>query len=422
MQHSPFYGDDMKTLLIKNIGCLQTPVGSFSHKGAQQAENLKLINAAVLIRDGVIAEITSEGELPEGAADADETIDANYKLVTPGLVDGHTHMVFGGWRQHEIPMKIKGATYLDILRAGGGILDTVRKTREAKAEDLTYKTKQFLDEMMDHGVTTCEAKSGYGLDFDTEMKMLEVIDRVNREHSMDVVATFMGPHAIPEEYKDDPDAYIDEVCEKMLPYVKEHGLAEFADVFTEDSVFNYEQSKKYLQAAKKLGFQLKIHADEIEAIGGSRLAGEIGAVSAEHLISINEEGLESMAKGGTTAMCLPATSFYLGANFAPARKMIEMGIPVAAASDFNPGSCPSMNMQFVMNLACIRYRLLPEEVLTAVTINPACAIGRGGSVGTLEKGKQADLVIWNAPDMETLCYRFGSNMAGHVIKKGKVIK
>ena len=421
-RHSPFYGEDMSTLLIKNIGILQTPVGSFPHKGPQQAENLKLHDAAILIRDGVICEITDEGKLPEGAKEADETIDANYQLVTPGLVDGHTHMVFGGWRQHEIPMKIKGATYLDILRAGGGILDTVRKTREAKAEDLLYKTKKFLDEMMDHGVTTCEAKSGYGLDFDTEMKMLEVIGRADREHSVDVVATFMGPHAIPEEYKEDPDAYIDEVCEKMLPYVKEHGLAEYADVFTEDSVFNYEQSRKYLEKAKELGFKLRVHADEIEAIGGSRLAGEIGAVSAEHLISINEEGLESMAKGGTTAMCLPATSFYLGVDFAPARKMIDMGIPVATASDFNPGSCPSMNLQFVMNLACIHYRLLPEEVLTAVTINPACAVGRGGSVGTLEKGKQADLVIWNAPDMETLCYRFGSNLAGQVIKKGKIVK
>ena len=204
--------------------------------------------------------------------------------------------------------------------------------------------------------------------------------------------------------------------------MKEHKLAEFADIFCEDSVFNYEQSRKYLLRAKELGFGLRIHADEIEAIGGSRLAGELGCVSAEHLISIDEEGLESMAKGGTTAMCLPATSFYLGANYAPARRMIEMGIPVACASDFNPGSCPSMNLQFVMNLACLKYRLLPEEVLTAVTINPACAIGRGDRVGTLEVGKQADLVIWDAPDMEMLCYRFGSNMTARVVKKGKIIK
>lgn len=412
----------MSTLLIKNIGTLQTPVGSYSHRGAEQGENRKLRDAAVYIRDGVITEITDGGDLPLGAESADVVLDANYRLVTPGLVDGHTHMVFGGYRQHEVAMKLKGATYLDILRAGGGILDTVRKTREADEADLCYKTGKFLDEMMNHGVTTCEAKSGYGLDFNSEMKMLEVIGRLNESHAMDVVPTFMGPHAIPEEYKGRPDDFIDMICGEMLPYVKEHKLAEFADIFCEDSVFNYEQSRKYLLRAKELGFGLRIHADEIEAIGGSRLAGELGCVSAEHLISIDEDGLESMAKGGTTAMCLPATSFYLGANYAPARRMIEMGIPVACASDFNPGSCPSMNLQFVMNLACLKYRLLPEEVLTAVTINPACAIGRGDRVGTLEVGKQADLVIWDALDMEMLCYRFGSNMTARVVKKGKIIK
>ena len=412
----------MSTLLIKNIGTLQTPVGSYSHRGAEQGENRKLRDAAVYIRDGVITGITDGGDLPLGAESADVVLDANYRLVTPGLVDGHTHMVFGGYRQHEVAMKLRGATYLDILRAGGGILDTVRKTREADEADLCYKTGKFLDEMMNHGVTTCEAKSGYGLDFNSEMKMLEVIGRLNESHAMDVVPTFMGPHAIPEEYKGRPDDFIDMICGEMLPYVKEHKLAEFADIFCEDSVFNYEQSRKYLLRAKELGFGLRIHADEIEAIGGSRLAGELGCVSAEHLISIDEDGLESMAKGGTTAMCLPATSFYLDANYAPARRMIEMGIPVACASDFNPGSCPSMNLQFVMNLACLKYRLLPEEVLTAVTINPACAIGRGDRVGTLEVGKQADLVIWDAPDMEMLCYRFGSNMTARVVKKGKIIK
>ena len=412
----------MKSLLVKNIGVLQTPVGSYSHRGKEQGENLKLKDAAVFIRNGVIEEITHDGELPKQAADADEVIDANFNLLTPGLVDGHTHMVFGGYRQHEIPMKLRGATYLDILRAGGGILYTVRKTREATEQDLIYKTGKFVDEMMAHGVTTCEAKSGYGLDFNNEIKILSVIKAVNERHPMDIVATFMGPHAVPDEYKGCGDDYIDMVCEKMLPYVRENELAEYADIFTEDSVFNYEQSRRYLECARALGFGLKIHADEIEAIGGSKLAGEMRAVSAEHLISIDEEGIKSMAKGGTTAMCLPATSFYLGADYAPARKMVEAGIPVAAASDFNPGSCPSMNLQFVMNLACIRYRLLPEEVLTAVTINPACAIGRGKRVGTLEAGKQADLVIWDAPDLEMLCYRFGSNQVKTVIKKGEKIK
>lgn len=411
----------MSTLLVKNIGLLQTPVGSFSHGGEKQGENLKLREAAILIEDGVIREITDGGRLPDGSEDADTVIDAEGRLVTPGLVEGHTHMVFGGYRQHEIPMKLKGAGYLDILRAGGGILDTVRKTRAASFEELYDKTEGFLDEMMGMGVTTCEAKSGYGLDLDTEVKMLEVLKKLNQDHPMDIVSTFMGAHAIPEEYKDRGDAFIDMVCEEMLPYVKERGLADYADVFTEDSVFNYEQSRKYLEKAKELGFGLKIHADEIEAIGGSVLAGEMGAASCEHLIAINDEGLASMAKGGVTAMCLPATSFYLGAEFAPARKMIELGIPVATASDFNPGSCPSLNLQFVMNLACIKYRMLPEEVLTAVTINPACAIGKGDLVGTLEAGKQGDLVIWDAPDMDMLCYRFGSNLALQVIKKGMLV-
>lgn len=411
----------MATLLVKNIGCLQTPVGSYSHKGEQQAENLKLQDAAILIEDGVIKEITSEGNLPTDAEEADAVIDAEGNLVTPGLVEGHTHMVFGGYRQNEIPLKLKGAGYLDILRAGGGILDTVRKTRAASFEELYQKTEGFLDEMMGFGVTTCEAKSGYGLVFDTEVKMLEVLKKLNEDHPMDIVSTFMGAHAIPEEYKDRADAFIDMLCEKLLPYVKEHDLAEFADVFTEDSVFNYEQSRRYLECAKGYGFDLKIHADEIEAIGGSVLAGEIGAVSCEHLIAINEEGLASMAEAGTTAMCLPATSFYLGADFAPARKMIELGIPVAMASDFNPGSCPSLNLQFVMNLGCLKYKMLPEEILTAVTINPACAINRGDKVGTLEPGKKGDLVIWDAPNMEMLCYRFGSNLALQVIKEGNLV-
>lgn len=411
----------MATLLIKNIGILQTPTVSFSHKGPKQGENLKLENAAIIMDDGIIKEITSDGKLPDGAEDADTIIDAEGNLVTPGLVDGHTHMIFGGYRQNEIPLKLKGATYLDILRAGGGILDTVKKTRKATFEQLYDKTEGFLDEMMGLGVTTCEAKSGYGLDFDTEVKMLEVLKKLNEDHPMDVVSTFMGAHAIPVEYKDRADEFIDMLCDELIPYIKEHDLADFCDVFTEDSVFNYTQSKKYLECAKKYGFGIKIHADEIEAIGGSVLAGKIGAVSAEHLISINEEGLESMAKGGTTAMCLPGTSFYLGANFAPVRRMIELGIPVATASDFNPGSCPSLNLQFIMNLACIKYKMLPEEVLTAVTINPACAIGKGDKVGTLEVGKQGDVVIWNAPNMEMLCYRFGSNLALQVIKKGILV-
>lgn len=410
----------MRRTLIKNIGLLQTPTGSYSHKGSKQGANEKYSDAAIAIEDSKIAEITEDGKVPEG--EFDEVIDAGGSLVTPGLVDGHTHLVFGGYRQHEIAMKLAGADYLDILRAGGGILDTVRKTREATEEELYEKSRAFLDEMLDFGVTTCEAKSGYGLDIDSEMKMLNVIRQLDEKHKMDVAPTFMGAHAVPPEYEDRGDEYIDMLCNELMPQVRDQGLAEFCDIFCEDSVFNAEQSRRYLEKARELGFSLKIHADEIEAIGGSQLAGELGAVSAEHLIAIEEDGMDAMAEGGTTAMLLPATSFYLDKTYAPAKTMIEKGIPVAIASDFNPGSCPSLNLQFAINLGSLKYRLTPEEVLTAVTINPACAIGRGDMVGTVEVGKQADLVIWNAPDFEMVCYRFGSNLARHVIKKGVPVK
>ncbi len=412
----------MSTLLVKNIGILQTPVGSFPHKGALQGENIKLKNAAVLAEDGIIKAITSAGELPCPEESVDTVIDAEGNLVTPGLVEGHTHLVFGGYRQNEIPLKLKGAGYLDILRAGGGINDTVKKTREASFEELYNKTESFLDEMMDLGVTTCEAKSGYGIDLENEVKLLEVLKKLNEDHPMDIVSTFMPAHVVLSDWKGREDEFIDLCINEMMPYVKEHKLAEFIDIFTEDSVFNVEQSRKYLQAAKDMGFGLKIHADEIEAIGGSVLAGEMNATSAEHLIVIDDVGMASMAKGGTIAMCLPATSFYLGATFAPARRMIdEFEVPVAIASDFNPGSCPSLNLQFVMNLGYLKYRMTPEEILTAVTINPACGINRGDKVGTLEVGKDADMVIWNAENMEMLCYRFGSNLALQTIKKGNLV-
>ena len=407
-------------LLIKNIGWLQTPAGSYSHKGSKQGKNLKLKDAAIAVEDGIIREITEDDKLPEG--EFDQEIDAEGKLATPGFVDGHTHLVFGGYRQNEIPMKLAGAGYLDILRAGGGILDTVRKTREASFEELYAKSEGFLDEMLNMGITTCEAKSGYGLDMENELKMLEVIKALGEKHPMDVVPTFMGAHAIPPEYEGRGDEYIEMLCSEVIPEVRKRGLAEFCDVFCEDSVFNAEQSRKYMEKAREYGFELKIHADEIEDIGGSRLAGELEAVSAEHLIAAGESGMDSMAAGGTTAMLLPATSFYLGKTYAPARTMIDKGIPVAIASDFNPGSCPSLNLQLAVNLGYLRYKMTPEEILTAVTINPACAINRGDLVGTIEEGKQADIVIWDAPDFEMLCYRFGSNLADKIIKKGELIK
>jgi imidazolonepropionase len=415
----------MSTLYIKNIGMLQTPIGSHKHFGKAQGENLKLHGAAILIEDGIIREIYSGSETQqidvELELDPDTVIDAEGRLVTPGLIDGHTHLVFGGYRQHEIPLKLRGASYLEILQAGGGILDTVRETRKASHKELVEKSQLFLDEMLAMGVTTCEAKSGYGLNEQDEMKILEVITELDETHPMDLVSTFMGAHAIPPEYKGNPDGYMEFLCKDLLPQVKEKELAEFVDVFCEEGVFDVAQSRKYLKAAKELGFGLKIHTDEIVELGGSKMAGDLQVTSAEHLIATGQTGLASLAEGGVIAMVLPGTSFYLDKNFAPVRNMIDLGIPVAMGSDFNPGSCPSLNLQFIMNLGYLKYKMTPEEILTAVTINAACAIGREKQVGTLEPGKKADLVIWDAPDMEMLCYRFGSNLAIQTIKAGILV-
>lgn len=265
--------------------------------------------------------------------------------------------------------------------------------------------------MMGFGTTTVEAKSGYGLATEHELKALEVIKDLNDHHRMDLVATFMGAHLVPAEYKSNREEYVRLVCEEMMPKVKEQGIAKFCDVFCEADTFTVEESRQVLEAGLKYGLRPKIHADEIEAIGGSQLAGEIGAISAEHLIVCPPEGIASMAKGGVIACLLPATSFNLGAVFAPARDMVKAGVPVAMATDFNPGSCPCLNMQFVINLGCLKYKLTPEEVLTAVTLNGAAAIDLADKVGSVEEGKLGDLVIWDAPDLDYICYRVGSNLA-----------
>ncbi len=407
--------------LIYNIGTLQTPLGSFPRAGAAQGENRKYHNAAVLCEGGRIKAVYENGALPETGADA-ETIDAQGRLVTPGLIDAHTHLVFGGWRHNEIPLKLKGAGYLDILRAGGGILSTVRATRGADEGGLLARSRAFLDELLAQGVTTVEIKSGYGLDRDTELKQLRVIRRLNKTHPMDAVPTYLGAHAVPEEYAGKSGEYIDFIISDMLPLIQREGLAEFCDVFLETGVFGVGESRRLLTAARERGFGLKLHADEIDELGGSLLAGELGAVSAEHLIATGERGMAAMAKGGVIAVLLPCTSLYLNKSFARARDMIAHGIPVAVATDFNPGSCPSLNLGLCMTMAYLKYRMTPEEILSAVTINAACAVNRGRSTGTIEPGKKADMVIWNAEDMETLCYRMGSNLAGTVIKNGTTVK
>ena len=408
----------MKKLLVKNIGMLATPQGKSARSGAEQGEIQILKDAWVLIEDGLISQVGT-GAAPEAAGA--EVVDAKGRLVTPGLVDAHTHLIIGGWRQNELGMKLHGKTYLEIQNAGGGIQSTTNATRQATEEELAEKAAKALDEMMGFGVTTCEAKSGYGLATDHELKELRVIRDLNERHPMDIVATFMGAHLVPAEYKANRAEYIRLVCEEMMPAVKEQGIAQFCDVFCEADTFSVEESRQVLEAGLKYGLRPKIHADEIEAIGGSQLAGELGAISAEHLIVCPPEGIESMAKGGVIACLLPATSFNLGSTFAPARDMVKAGVPVAMATDFNPGSCPCLNLQFVINLGCLKYKLTPEEVLTAVTLNGAAAIDMADKVGSVEVGKQGDLVIWDAPDLDYICYRVGSNLADSVIKRGVIV-
>jgi imidazolonepropionase len=304
---------------------------------------------------------------------------------------------------------------------GGGIHSTVKSTREATEDELYAKAAKALDEMISIGVTTVEAKSGYGLDLENEFKQLRAMKRLNEDHVIDLVPTFLGAHAVPEEYKDNREEYIRLLTEEMIPKVAEEGLAEFCDVFCEKGVYTAEESERILKAGQAHGLKSKIHADEIENMGGTELCASLKATSAEHLIVCKESGIKAMAEGGTVACTLPATSFYLGAVYAPAREMIEAGVPVAVGSDFNPGSCPSLNLQFCMNLACLKYKLTPEEMLTAVTLNAAAAVCRADKVGSIEEGKQADIVIWDAPDLDYLGYRMGSNLADTVIKKGKVV-
>ena len=401
----------MKTL-IRNIGLLATPEGFCARRGPAQGQLRLLNNAWVLAEDGIITAL-GQGAPPCGA---EQVIDAEGRLATPGLADAHTHLIFGGWRQDELADKLHGVPYLDILARGGGILSTVRATRAATEAELLEKGRRALLEMQRFGVTACEAKSGYGLETETELRQLRVIRQLGQECAMDLAPTLLGAHALPPEYQADREGYLRLLCEEMIPRAAAEGLARFCDVFCEEGVFTAEESRRILLAGKAHGLLPKLHADEIHPIGGSQLAGELGAVSAEHLIVCPEEGMERMARSGVIACLLPCTSLYLGASFAPARRLVEKGVAIAIATDFNPGSCPCLNLQLAMSLGCLYYRLTPEEVLTAVTLNGAAAMGLAGRLGSVEPGKQCDLALWDAPDLNYLCYRMGSNLCTSVIK------
>ncbi|MBO1513736.1 imidazolonepropionase [Metabacillus bambusae] len=413
----------IKPILIKHAAQLATLASKGKGPRSKEAmSELGLIeDGSMWIEGGMIKAIGTTTELEERYADRldeAEVIDATNHLVTPGLVDPHTHVVYGGSREREFEMRLEGASYMDIMNAGGGIHATTRMTREASEEELIEQTTWRLDSFLAHGVTTVEGKSGYGMNLETELKQLRVMKKLQEQHVIDLVPTFMGGHAVPPEYKGREDEFVEHLINDMLPVVAEEKLAEFNDVFCEKGVFTPAQSERILDAGKRFGLIPKIHADEIESYGGAELAAKIGSISAEHLLKASEAGIKAMAKSGTIACLLPATALYLREEAAAGRKMIDEGVAVAISTDCNPGSSPTTSMPLVMNLACISMRLTPAEVLTAATYNAACAINREEKVGSLEVGKQADIVLWNVKNYQELQYLFGVNHVKAVWKKG----
>ena len=409
-------------LILKNIGKLVTMQGSSSFRVKEEMNKINMIeNAYIAVKNGKILAIGVGDEFGNLCGDDTKIHDAEGLLVTPGLIDSHTHLIHGGSRENEFSMKLNGVPYIEILNNGGGILSTVKATKEASEEELYKKAKKSLDRMLEFGVTTVEEKSGYGLELNTEIKQLEVARVLDKNHPVDLVHTFLGAHAVPEEYKENHKAYIDILVDVMMPKIKDMGLAEFCDVFCEEGVFTIEESEYILQKAKEMGYKLKIHADEIESLGGAELAAKLGCVSADHLMAASDEGIKMMAENNVVANILPATSFNLNKNYADCRKMIDMGAIVSLSSDYNPGSCPSENLQLVMQLGCLHLKMTPNEVLTAVTINAAYAIDRADKIGSIEVGKNADFVVFDARNVEYLMYHFGINHTKKVYKNGNLV-
>ncbi len=414
------------SLLIKNAGQVVTSKGASAKPltgGALDRievteDGAVAISGNQIIAVGPTAEITRQIKTDRQT----QVIDASGKIVLPGLVDPHTHVVFGGSREHELTLKLQGIPYLEILARGGGILSSVEATRAASEDQLVERGIKHCRQMLAQGTTTAEAKSGYGLSTEAELKILRAVRRVSAAQPVDLVPTFLGAHAVPKEYKGESDRYLDLVIDEMLPRVAEQKLARYCDIFCEEGVFSIKQSRRFLNAARSAGLELKLHADEIVPLGGAELAAELGAVSADHLLVISDQGIEKMAAAGVIAVLLPGTTFYLREeHYAPARKMIDAGVPVALATDFNPGSSPNNNLQLVINIACLYLRMTPAEALNAITINAAHALGRAAAVGSLEVSKNADLVIFDAPNYDYLAYRYGTNLVETVIKNGIVV-
>lgn len=412
----------MRRLVITNAN-IYTPVGTAGKRGAEMGDILHIEKGGIIIEDGIIRWVGPDSEMPEpeGHVRDEVYMDALGRAVLPGFVDSHTHLVFGGYRPEEFGWRLKGDTYMSIMERGGGIQSTVNATRAASAEELREKAEWYLDEMSAMGVTTVEAKSGYGLDTETEERMLRVIRELGEdpERKVDVVSTFLGAHAVPKEYKGRTAEYVDLIIKEMLPRFRD--MAEFCDIFTEKNVFELEDSRRLLEAAREAGYKLKMHADEIVSLGGAELAADLGAVSADHLLHVSDGGIRRMAESGTVATLLPLTAFALKEEFAPARKFIDAGCTVALATDLNPGSCFSGSIPLTIALACIYMKMSVEETLTALTLNGAAAIDRADRIGSIEAGKQGDVVILHFDTLDALPYYVGMNCVDVTIKNGIIL-
>jgi imidazolonepropionase len=410
------------TLVVRNAAqLLASPVSRGSSVSGSALAHLPIVrDGALIIREGVVEWIGQTADLPP-LPPGTETIDATGHVVLPGFVDSHTHLIFAGSREHEFEQRLQGLSYQQIAERGGGINATVQRVRAATREDLKALARPRLRRLLEHGVTTVEVKSGYGLTVADEIKCLEAVAELNAEGPLELVPTFLGAHAVPPEYRKNRDGYLRLLLEDMLPEVARGRLAEFCDVFCETGVFSLDESRRILDRARDLGLRLKLHADELTPLGGAELAASLRATSADHLLCITQAGIDALAASGTVATLLPGTAFFLGMPYAPARRLIERGVAVALASDCNPGTCPTENLPLVGAMACTQMRMLPAEAINALTLNAAAAIGRSERLGSLEPGKQADLVICDVSDYRHLFYHFGINHVRRVIKRGRVV-
>ena len=409
-------------LLIVNANELVTLEGNNQKpRTGKQMLDLGIIrNGALAVKDGTIAAVGNTPAIGK-VYKSENIVSASGKTVLPGFIDPHTHLVFAGSREDEFQMRVEGTPYMEILDSGGGILKTVRETRRASVEKLVENGTETLNAMLEHGTTTVEAKSGYGLTTKDELKILEVIQRLNEMHTVDLVPTFLGAHAVPPEFSNSPEDYVSLIINEMIPKVTGKGIAEFCDVFCERGVFTLDQARRILVAGKNSGLKPKLHADEFDLLGGAELAASVGAVSADHMLFSSDKGIKAMADKGVLATLLPAAAFSLmSAHYADARKMINSGVPVALGTDFNP-SCWVQNQQLVIAFACHLMKLTPSEAITATTINAAHAVSRADEIGSLEVGKKADIIVLDVPNHKFLGYRFGVNLVNKVIKNGRLV-